>query len=220
MADVLTTDPSLMVGPPIKLDAERARRARPRPRQPASNAPVVSNERIAITIVIAAETMLFSAMIGAYVLFRYSTPVWPPPGLPSLPLGVTWANTVVLMVSGLTMLGALRSVRRDDTQGLMRGLAVTAILGAVFLAVQGSEWVRLVNHGLTVSTGPYGTTFYVLIGMHGVHVLGAMVWLAGVAIGARQGRYDAQRFGTVEMCAVYWFYVCALWIVLFSLVYQ
>jgi cytochrome c oxidase subunit 3/cytochrome o ubiquinol oxidase subunit 3 len=89
----------------------------------------------------------------------------------------------------------------------------------VFLVVQGSEWVRLLRHGLTLSTGVYASTFYTLIGTHAAHVAAAVVWLGGVLVLARRGRFDGGASTAVEVCAVYWAFVCVLWLVLFALVY-
>jgi heme/copper-type cytochrome/quinol oxidase subunit 3 len=93
------------------------------------------------------------------------------------------------------------------------------ILGAAFLAIQGSEWVRLVAHGLKLSSGTYGAIFYTLIGLHGAHVTAAVIWLACIAIFAMRGRYNGKNAEAVEICAVYWYFVCAIWPGLFVLVY-
>jgi len=92
-------------------------------------------------------------------------------------------------------------------------------MGTLFLAVQGAEWIRLVSHGLTLSSGTFGAIFYVLIGCHALHVLIAVGWLAVVAILANRGVFTPLRFAGLEMCAIYWYFVCALWLVLFPLVY-
>jgi cytochrome c oxidase subunit 3 len=202
---------------PVALGREAARRGR-KPGPPA--APPLSNARIAVVTLLVAETMFFSGLIGAYLVFRIGTSQWPPPNLPRLPLAVTWANTLVLMASGFTMVGAVRAARRDDQRALRRGLAVTALLGVLFLLVQGSEWARLIHHGLTLSAGMYGATFYTLIGTHAAHVVGAVVWLAIVWRWARQGQFTDGRDGAVEACAIYWVFVCALWLALFGLVYK
>jgi len=202
---------------PIPIRREPVRRSK-EPMPPA--APPVSNARIAVVTLLVAETMFFSGLIGAYLVFRVGTPVWPPLNLPHLPLAVTWVNTLVLMTSGVTMVGAVRAARRDDQRALRRGLAITALLGVTFLAVQGSEWLRLIHHGLTISAGMYGATFYVLIGTHAAHVLGAVVWLTLILIWARRGHFTGGRDGAVEACAIYWVFVCALWLALFALVYQ
>jgi len=179
----------------------------------------VSNARLAILIVIAAEVMFFTGLVGAYLVFRLAAPEWPPPDLPRLPIGVTAANTVLLLASVVPMARAMRAIRRDDRLGAARHALWTAVLGTTFLAVQGLEWVRLVEHGLTLSSGPYGATFYVLIGCHGLHVLVAVVWLLVVAALAHHGGFTATRHAALETCALYWYLVCGLWAFLFPLVY-
>jgi len=114
----------------------------------------------------------------------------------------------------------VRAARRDDQRALRRLLAITALLGVTFLAVQGSEWARLIEHGLTLSAGMYGATFYTLIGTHAAHVVGAVVWLGIVSWWALRGHFTGGRDGAVEACAIYWIFVCALWLALFALVYQ
>ena len=202
---------------PVSLGREPARRSRQSGQPPA---PPISNARIAVVTLLVAETMFFSGLIGAYLVFRVGAPVWPPPNLPRLPLAVTWVNTLVLMASGFTMIGAVRAARRDDQRALQRGLAMTALLGVTFLVVQGSEWARLIHHGLTLSAGMYGATFYTLIGTHAAHVLGAVVWLGLVWRWARRGEFTDGRDAAVEACAIYWVFVCALWLGLFALVYK
>ncbi len=189
------------------------------PPAPRETAPPVSNTRLAMIVLVAAESMLFSGLIGTYIVFRLSAKAWPPADLPRLPLGLTVVNTLVLLGSVVPMTRALRAVARDDRSALARALAWTVLLGATFLAVQGLEWVRLVRHGLTPASGMYGATFYVLIGCHGAHVLIAVAWLAITALLARAERFTADRHATLEMCAIYWYFVCALWAVLFPLVY-
>jgi heme/copper-type cytochrome/quinol oxidase subunit 3 len=189
----------------------------PRPVEPL--APPVSNTRLAMIVVIAAESMLFAGLIGTFLVFRLSARVWPPTALPRLPLGVTTLNTIVLLGSVVPMRAALRAVRRDDLAALRKGLGWSALLGAAFLAIQGGEWVRLVGHGLTAGGSLYGATFYLLIGSHGVHVLTAVVWLLATLALASAGRFTPARHAALEMCALYWYFVCALWAVLFPLVY-
>ena len=181
--------------------------------------PFISSAMLAIMMVIASETMLFSGLIGSFLIYRLSAPFWPPPALPRLPIAVTWVNTLVLLSSALTMTLAIRAVHRSRQRLLRRYLFATLALGAAFLAVQGSEWVRLVAHGLKLSSGMYGGTFYILIGCHGAHVTAGVIWLACVATVAMGGRYNARNSHAVELCAVYWYFVCAVWPVLFGLVY-
>lgn len=189
------------------------------PRRPPSSRPV-SNARVAVAMLLVAESMFFAGLVGAYLVFRVGSAVWPPPGLPTLPLGVTWVNTAFLLASGVTMVMAVRGIRRGDESALRRGLRWTALLGGIFVAIQGFEWVRLVGHGLRLSSGPYGGTFYTLIGTHAAHVVGAIAWVFFVLFMAQRRAYTPASHDAVEACAIYWLYVCALWGVLFGLVYH
>jgi cytochrome c oxidase subunit III len=181
--------------------------------------PIIGSAHLAILMLIASELMLFSGLIGSFLVYRLAAPFWPPPGLPRLPIAVTWTNTFVLLSSAVTMTLALRAVHRNQRRLLRRWLGATALLGITFLAVQGSEWVRLIAHGLRLSSGVYGGTFYTLIGCHGLHVAAAVTWLACVFLLAMRGRYSAKNATGVEICAMYWYFVCGVWPVLFALVY-
>jgi heme/copper-type cytochrome/quinol oxidase subunit 3 len=192
----------------------------PRRRQPvAPTVPAVSNARLAMAVLIVGETMLFAGLIGAYLVFRLSGKDWPPADQPRLPVLLTGLNTIVLLGSLLPVTHAMRAIRRDQVAATVRALALTTLLGTLFLAVQGVEWLRLVSHGLTLGSSMYGATFYILIGCHGFHVLAAVTWLAITTLLARRGRFDARRHGPLEICGIYWYFVCALWVVLFPLVY-
>jgi len=168
---------------------------------------------------IGAEVMFFAGLIGAFLVLRLSSEVWPPPLQPRLPVWITGFNTLVLLCSYFTMQRASVTARLRDQLRLSGWLLVTAVLGALFLCIQGYEWVRLSGFGLTMWSGLYGSTFYALIGLHGLHVLGALVWVGVVWTLARQGRYASGRAAGVELCAMYWTFVVALWPVLYGLVY-
>ena len=183
------------------------------------NAPVGSNAWLAVWMFLGAEAMFFAGLIGAFLVFRLSAATWPPPFQPRLPVGVTGVNTVILLLSAFTMRRTLTCVRLANPGKAVRLLGLTAILGVVFLAVQGYEWLRLIQFGLTVSSSVYGGLFYTLIGFHALHVLGALIWLAVVFARAIKGRYSAQHHLGLQTCAMYWTFVVALWPALYGLVY-
>ncbi len=182
-------------------------------------APPISNARLAMAIFLAFESMFFAALIAAYLVSRLRATTWPPNDLPRLPLAVTWMNTAVLALSAYTMHRARAAQHAGRREDLAHNLVATGILGTLFLAVQGSEWARLVRHGLTLSTGMYGATFYTLIGCHGLHVLAAVAWLLVVLARAQRHRFAAPIRVPLELCGIYWFYVVGLWAALFPLVY-
>jgi heme/copper-type cytochrome/quinol oxidase subunit 3 len=170
-------------------------------------------------MLIAAEVMMFAGLIGAFLVFRLGSSIWPPPFQPRLPIVVTGINTLILLASGWSALRALKSLRYGRGRELAKGLLTTMFLGVGFLAIQGYEWIRLIHYGLTLSAGVYGATFYTLVGLHAAHVLGALIWLLIVWAQAKQGRFSAQRTTGVEVCVMYWSFVVCLWPVLYGLVY-
>ena len=113
----------------------------------------------------------------------------------------------------------LRSVRRDDAVGLARWLSIATALGSC-VAIQGTEWLRLVESGLKASSGPYGATFFTLIGCHALHVFGAVTCKFCVRrVGVSRGRFDARHALPVELGAIYWNFVCIVRAVIFPVVY-
>jgi len=177
----------------------------------------LDNAGLAMLFLLAAETMFFAGLISAFFVLRLGAPVWPPPLQPRLPILVTGLNTLVLLASSVAMAGALRAARRADRKAVVERLAAAAGLGALFLAVQGYEWARLVHYGLTVTSGAYGATFYTLIGVHAAHVVGALVWLA-VTLTSADRLLDG-RLTRLRACATYWHFVVALWPILYVTVY-
>lgn len=181
--------------------------------------PPINNARLAIMLFIGAEAMFFAGLLSAYLVFRTGSALWPPPLQPRLPVVVTALNTLVLLCSGVTMQRAVRAIRHGNRQGLVDWLIITVVLGLTFLAVQGYEWARLLRFGLTLSAGVYGATFYTLIGCHAAHVFGAVIWLLVLLALARRHRLSPQRPVGAEVCGMYWYFVVALWPLLFATVY-
>jgi cytochrome c oxidase subunit 3 len=179
----------------------------------------IGSPELGVLIFIAFELMLFSGLIAAYLVLRTSSFAWPPPGMPRLPIEVTGVNTAILLFSALTMYRAIREVKAGRQEAFRNTLAITAVLGTVFLVVQGSEWLRLIHQGLTLTSGAYGGIFYTLIGLHALHVVGAVVWLGAVLVLAARGRYTATSNTGVRICGYYWYFVSALWPLLYFMVY-
>jgi cytochrome c oxidase subunit 3 len=181
--------------------------------------PPLNNARLGVMLFLGTEVMFFSGLLSAFLVFRTGSPIWPPPLQPRLPILVTALNTVILLGSGYTMGRALYAIRRGKGQALCQWLRVTALLGVIFLVVQGYEWARLLQFGLTLSSGVYGATFYILIGCHAVHVFGAVIWLLAVLFLAKRQRFSSQHHMAVQLCGMYWYFVVALWPILFVAVY-
>jgi len=185
----------------------------------ATPGPRLPNAVIAMLVFLGAEIMVFGGMISVLLVLRANADVWPPPGQPRLPLLVTAANTLVLLASGFAMQRAYGSVGRHRPVALVRWLAGTAALGAVFLLVQGREWINLVRYGLRFTANTYAATFYTLIGAHGMHVLAGLIVLLVVLRRAAAGAYTARQHVGLDVARLYWFFVVGIWPVLYVLVY-
>jgi len=181
--------------------------------------PFIGNAYIAMLLFIGADVMFFAGLIGAFIVFRFGAMQWPPLGQPRLPVEVTGVNTAILLLSGYTMLRAWRATRRWNQKSIIDNLTLTLALGSIFLFVQGYEWTKLLKFGLTLSSGVYGGTFYVLIGCHALHVLGAVMALLVVLRKLRRETSLEKSEVNVKLAGMYWFLVVALWPVLYTLVY-
>lgn len=170
-------------------------------------------------VFIGSEVMFFGALISAFLVLRAGAGSWPPPGQPRLPLGLTLANTLVLFASGWTMWRAQRAIRAGDRPHLAQWLGITVALGALFVLVQGTEWIRMLAFGLDASQSLYAAVFYTVIATHGAHVVGGIALLLFVWWRAREGRYRTTDHDGVDAAALFWYFVVGIWPLLFTLVY-
>src|SRR5262249_20062476 len=138
---------------------------------------------------------------------RYSSAVWPPPGLPSLPRALAGFNTFVLTLSSLALARAIRAMRTLDAVGLRRGLWLSFALGVLFLVLQVVQWTRLLAHGLGFAGTTYGTTFYLMTGAHAAHAAVGIVWLFLVTLRQRELWVPDRSRVRIEICALYWHFV-------------
>jgi len=180
----------------------------------------VALARFGMILVIVVEAMTFAGLISAFMSIKASLPDWPPLDQPRFPIEATAINTAILLASGVTLFFFRRLYREEDsTSGrLTLLLAATALLGALFVGLQGVEWARLIGFGLTVTSSSYGSIFYVIIGFHALHVvcgvlcLGVVTWMAVV-------RKFPRRMPSLEAVAVFWFFVVLVWPILYAVVY-
>jgi heme/copper-type cytochrome/quinol oxidase subunit 3 len=172
--------------------------------------------QVGIVVLLVAEAMLFGGLVAAFLVFRLGSPAWPPLGAPRLPIEVTALNTVVLLWSGHAMRRAISALDRGP---LCSGLGQAALGGAIFLVIQGVEWVRLVGFGLTTTSGAYGAIFYVLIGAHAVHVAGALAWLVTLRVQAGRAAGGRPGPGSLAAAGLYWSFVVLVWPFLWILLY-
>ena len=167
---------------------------------------------VALRVILVIATVVFALFVVAYG-DRMTFSDWRPLAEPSL----LWANTIVLVLSSAAWHWATLSVRRGQAEGVRTGLLLGGGFAVAFLFGQYWAWQQLIGAGYFAESNPANAYFYLLTGVHAVHVLGgllawgwvlAKVWRASDVVTARLG---------VEMCAVYWHFLLVVWLVLFAL---
>ena len=187
---------------------------RPKPRRAEQ---VISNGVLGMLLFVFVEVMLFAGFISAFLIIKARAvgSVWPPPNQPRLPLEETAVNTCALLASGIVLLVAHRTYQRGNRSigGL---LAVATVLGAVFVGLQGVEWLALIREGLTLTSSTYGALFYTIIGAHAAHAVVAIGVLAWAWLRLMAGRLSREAMSTV---ALFWYFVVVVWPFLYFQVY-
>lgn len=182
-----------------------------------ANPPVVPNVVLGVLIFIITELMFFSGLISAFLITRSSAGpgAWPPPDQPRLPVASTAVNTLALLVSAVVLLVAQR--RQGGGRNHLRALLGTTIaLGSFFVLAQGREWVALLAQGLTLTSSPHGSFFYVIVGCHGLHAMAALLALGWGLSRLWTGQLRRETFLAV---ALFWYFVAGIWPLLYYLVY-
>jgi heme/copper-type cytochrome/quinol oxidase subunit 3 len=178
----------------------------------------LDSRKMLVWTFIGSECLLFAALLATYLVYKGKSAVGPyPEEILNIPF--TSVSTFDLLASSLMMVLALAAVRRGDLRWSRRWLFATAFLGLLFLGGQVYEFSTFVREGLGISTNLFGATFYVLTGTHGAHVTVGVAWLLTLWTESLRGRLGPARATTVEIAGLYWHFVDAVWIVIFTLVY-
>lgn len=176
---------------------------------------VLPNGVAGMLIFVTAELMFFAGLGTAFAVARAGATMWPPLGQPRLPIEVTAVNTLVLLASGILLARAHVAYRRGEA-GLRGWLTGAMLLGALFVSVQGVEWVRLLRFGLTMTSSSYGSFFYLIIGTHAAHAVAAIIGLAYARARLAAGTMTPNVFWAAE---VFWCFVVGVWPFLYVSVY-
>jgi cytochrome c oxidase subunit 3/cytochrome o ubiquinol oxidase subunit 3 len=173
--------------------------------------------KVAMAGLIIAESAIFTIFVVAYLFYVGKSLTGP---TPREVLETPIFYTVCLLSSSLTIHLAAKFLARGITFAFLGLWVLTIALGGLFLFGTAQEWHRLIyDHGLTVSTNLFGTTYYSLVGLHAFHVTVGLAMLAIVAAFALAGRVDVKQTRRVEVLSMYWHFVDAVWVVVFTVVY-
>jgi len=186
----------------------------------------VNTALLGMLLFIGSEVMFFAGLFAAYFNARASALAlgqpWPPEGLGQIiePSLIPIAATIILVASSGTMQWAVWRIRRGDRTGMNRALAVTLLMGIVFLGAQAYDYYELVTHyGFGINSGIYGTLFFTMTGFHGAHVFGGVVGISIILLRGLAGQFSARHHIAVEAVSAYWHFVDVVWIALFFTLY-
>ena len=195
----------------------------------------VSNAKLAMWLFLATEIMFFIGLIGTYIVLRFGRVDWPTPEEVGLNVNIGAANTIVLIVSSVTVVLALSATGRGDRNQQALYLLITAVLGMTFMIIKAFEYHAKYEHGLIQVVngwpllqptheipggGLWPSLYFTLTGFHGLHVVGGVVMLLMLFVQSVTGRLGPNRYERVELIGLYWHFVDVVWIFLFPMLYM
>jgi cytochrome c oxidase subunit 3/cytochrome o ubiquinol oxidase subunit 3 len=173
--------------------------------------------RVGMFVLIAAEAAIFTIFVVAYIFYIGKSLTGP---TPQDVLTAPIFYSICLLSSSVTIHLAIRALRDGKVGVFSRWWFATIVLGAIFLYGTATEWHRLIyREELTISTNLFGTTYYSLVGLHGFHVVVGLLCLTLVLAFALAGRVQPEHVYRVDVLSLYWHFVDAVWVVVFTVVY-
>lgn len=184
--------------------------------------PVNRPNMVAIGTIIwlASELMFFAALFAMYLTLRSVNPqVWDTqPELLDVPFAAT--TTTILVLSSVTCQMGVFAAERGDRKKLQMWFIISFLMGAVFIGGQVKEYFGLIEEGLTISSSPFGSVFYLCTGFHGMHVTGGLIaFLFVLARTYVTKRFTHEQATTAIVVSYYWHFVDVVWIALFAMIY-
>ncbi|MER9574521.1 cytochrome c oxidase subunit 3 [Mesorhizobium sp. M0189] len=168
--------------------------------------------KIGLGVFLAVVGCLFALFTSAYFM-RMALSDWQPLPIPPL----LWLNTGVLVLSSIAMRCASLAARKGQVDMVRLGLATAGLTALAFLVGQLMAWRELSADGYFLASNPANSFFYLLTGMHGLHILGGLVGLGRTTVGAWNGARPQRLRLSVELCAMYWHFLLFVWLAIFAL---
>ena len=179
--------------------------------------PLLSNPVLGMLLFITMEMMFFAALISSFTIIKANALFWPPPQQPRLPVEATAGNTLILIASAVFLFFANKAFAKPETRAKAQKLLSLCFLGGLtFVLIQGFEWIRLIGYGLTMTSSTYGSFFYLIIGTHALHVIGALGVLLACLIRFKKNTVTPAFFHSSQ---IFWYFVVGVWPILYTLVY-
>lgn len=159
------------------------------------------------------DLTLFASLLSSYFYLASTATVWPPDGIAPDTIGLPIVGTVLLLASSWPIVMAERSIRRGSRGGLLIGLAIAWVLAAAFIALQIYGYT---TKSFSPKSDVYGSLYFTILTVHGIHVVIELLMVAVLFAQALMGAYSPRRFLAVQNVGLYWHFVGAVWIVIFT----
>jgi cytochrome c oxidase subunit 3 len=172
---------------------------------------------VGMACLIVAESAIFIIFVVAYIFYIGKSLTGPTPAqVLELPI----FGTICLLSSSITVHYAVSSLRKENLRNCSLWLAGTVLLGTIFLITTAQEWYHLIRYdGLTLQTNLFGTTYYSLVGLHATHVVVGLIMLSIALVLSLRGSVKEEHSEKLEVLSIYWHFVDAVWVVVFTVVY-
>jgi cytochrome c oxidase subunit III len=171
---------------------------------------------VGMACLIVAEAAIFILFVVAYIFYIGKSLSGPTPAqVLELPI----FGTICLLSSSISVHFAVSELRKENLRNCTINLAITVLLGSIFLITTAQEWYHLIHEGLTIRTNLFGTTYYSLVGLHATHVVVGLIMLSLVLGFSLMGRVSEEHSEKLEVLSLYWHFVDAVWVVVFFVVY-
>ena len=178
----------------------------------------LSNKKLLMWSFLGSDVMFFGSFIATYLVYRNRSLVGPYPA-DILDIPITSVSTFVLLMSSLAMVMALSYVQQGRMKLGSFWIFAVVFLGFIFMMFQVYEFTLFGQEGLTPRTNLFGTTFFILTGLHGAHVTLGIIWLAFLGYGSIKGSLRPDNAIDLELAGLYWHFVDIVWIVIFTVIY-
>jgi cytochrome c oxidase subunit III len=175
-----------------------------------------SRGRVGMFSLIIGESAIFTIFVVAYVYYIGRSTFGPTPQILEIPI----FNTICLLSSSVTIILSEHAIKQGRMRAFSLWWAITILLGLEFITGTAMEWRKLIfEDGLTIRTNLFGTTFYSLVGLHATHVVVGLIGLSLIMAFTLAGRVEQRHAERIQVFALYWHFVDAVWVVVFTVVY-
>jgi heme/copper-type cytochrome/quinol oxidase subunit 3 len=173
---------------------------------------------LAMWFFIAAEVVIFASLFGVYLTLKSHISDGPS-SEQMMELKSVMLSTVLLLSSSFTIYASVKSSERGKTKQTLLLLLVTLLLGGVFLMMESREFIHYYEKGYGLDTSPFLSSFYLLVGTHGLHVLTGVLWMGILLIHLVLKGHCRGNSSRLAVFSLYWHFVDLVWVLIFTLVY-